>query len=46
MKCHPEVCGETLRAIAELSKELGAVRLVNKARIKMLYSAEKRVTRN
>jgi hypothetical protein len=46
VKCHPEVCGETLRTIAELIKELGAVRLVNKVHIKMLRSAEKRVTRS
>ena len=46
MKCRPGVCGETLRTIAELSKELGTVRLVYKARITMLCSEEKRVTRN
>jgi hypothetical protein len=46
VKCRPGVCGETLRTIAELSKELGAVRLVNKAVIAMLCSAGKLVTIN
>jgi hypothetical protein len=35
-----------LRTIAELDKELGAVRLVNKSRITVLCGTEKRATRN
>jgi hypothetical protein len=35
-----------LRTITALNEELIAVRLVNKARITMLCSAEKRMTRN